>query len=87
MIISIAWMKKVEAAKWEAQRPADKAEFRHSDRMSEAEKERYQRIKLLNRLEMELQQMEASVLYQKEQLSNFSDIINELKNKTMTNIE
>ena len=80
-------MKKVEAAKWEAQRPADKAEFRHSERMSEAEKERYQRIKLLNRLEMELQQTEASVLHQKEQLKSFSEVTNELKTKMMNNIE
>lgn len=80
-------MKKVESAKWEAQRPNDKTEFKHSERMSESEKERYSRIKLLNDLEMELQQAEASVLFQKQQISKYKRNFSDLKEKTMTNIE
>lgn len=44
-------MKKVEAAKWEAQRPADRGEAAHNERMATLEKERYNLVKHLNDLE------------------------------------
>lgn len=80
-------MKKVEAAKWEAQRPAEKLESRHSERMSEAEKERYSKIKLINGLEMELQQAEASIAIIKQSLVEYSSRLEHLKMASMSTTE
>ena len=66
--ILIEWMRKVEAAKWEAQRPADRTEQRHSDHMSEAERERFSLAKSINELELATQQYEAILVQQKEKL-------------------
>lgn len=80
-------MKKVEAAKWEAQRPADKIESKHSERMSESEKERYSKIKLINDLEMELQQAEASVALLKQSVAEYANRLERLKASGMSTTE
>lgn len=53
-------MKKVEAAKWEAQRPADRTEATHAERMAKVERDRYSLAKLVNELELALQREEAT---------------------------
>lgn len=80
-------MKKVEAAKWEAQRPIEKLESKHSERMSESEKERYSKIKRINELEMELQQAEASIALLKQTLSEYNSRLDSLKVASMSTIE
>lgn len=53
-------MKKVEGAKWEAQRPADKSETVQTERMVQLEKERMALAKTVNDLELVLQQEEST---------------------------
>lgn len=52
-------MKKVEAAKWEAQRPADRSETAHAERMAKVERDRYSLAKAVNDLELTVQREEA----------------------------
>ena len=52
-------MKKVEGAKWEAQRPADRSEVAHEERMVQLEKERMALAKSINDLEMAIQREES----------------------------
>ena len=59
----LVWIKKVEAAKWEAQRPSEKNELKHIERISEAEKERFALVKQIGELELSTQQF-SSVLEQ-----------------------
>lgn len=59
----VVWIKKVEAAKWEAQRPSEKNELKHIERISEAEKERFSLVKQIEELELSTQQF-TSVLEQ-----------------------
>jgi hypothetical protein len=80
-------MKKVEAAKWEAQRPSEKIESKHSERMSDCEKERYSKIKLINGLEMELQQAEASIALIKRGLVDYGNRLEHLKTASISTIE
>ena len=61
-------MKKVESAKWDAQRPIEKLEIKHSERMTDSEKEKFALIKSINDIEMELQKLEASLALQKQQI-------------------
>lgn len=51
-------MKKVEGAKWEAQRPADRSEASQEERMSHLERERIALAKSVNELEMAIQREE-----------------------------
>lgn len=53
------WMRKVEGAKWEAQRPADRSEAAHAERMALLDKERYALGKSINELELAIQREEA----------------------------
>lgn len=62
------WMKKVEAAKWEAQRPADRSEAVHAERMAQVERDRYTLAKSVNELELTVQKEEASRSHFKEKL-------------------
>ena len=55
----VEWMKKVEGAKWEAQRPADRSEAAHEERMVQLEKERMALAKSINDLEMAIQREES----------------------------
>ena len=61
--LTVVWIKKVEAAKWEAQRPSEKSELKHIERISEVEKERFALVKQIEELELSTQQY-ASVLEQ-----------------------
>lgn len=58
-------MKKVEAAKWEAQRPADRTAARHAEEMSVLERERFSLAKAINDLESSLVQYESVLAIQK----------------------
>lgn len=58
--LAVEWMKKVEGAKWEAQRPADKSEAAQAERMAQLEKERMALAKTVNDLELVLQQEEST---------------------------
>lgn len=44
-------MKRVETAKWESQRPADRSASRHAEEMSALERERFNLAKSINDLE------------------------------------
>lgn len=61
--VLVVWIKKVEAAKWEAQRPSEKSEAKHAERISEVEKERFALVKQIEELELSTQQF-SSVLEQ-----------------------
>lgn len=54
-------MKKVEGAKWEAQRPADRSEEAHAERMAAVDRERYVLSKAIDDLEMSIQREEAAL--------------------------
>jgi len=62
-------MKKVEAAKWEAQRPADRPAAQHADEMSALERERFSLAKSINDLESHLVHYEAVLASQKATLA------------------
>lgn len=62
-------MKKVETAKWEAQRPADRPAARHSEEMSTLERERFALAKSINDLESSLVQYETVLSGQKSTLT------------------
>lgn len=53
------WIKKVEAAKWEAQRPPEKSDLKHTERMNEAERERFTLVKQIDELELASQRFAA----------------------------
>lgn len=53
-------MKKVEAAKWEAQRPADRSEVAHAERMAVLDRDRYTLAKTVNDLELAAQREEVT---------------------------
>ncbi len=53
-------MKKVEGGKWEAQRPADRSELAHAERMAQLDKDRHALGKAINELELAVQREEAS---------------------------
>lgn len=59
----IVWIKKVEAAKWDAQRPSEKSELKHIERISEVEKEKFALAKQIEEFELSAQQL-TSVLEQ-----------------------
>jgi len=63
-------MKKVETAKWEAQRPADRPAARHSDEMSTLERERFSLARSINDLESTLTQYETVLAGQKSTLAS-----------------
>lgn len=66
-------MKKVEAAKWEAQRPADRPAARHSEDMSNLERERFNLAKSINDLEASVVQFEGVLASQKSTLAHLQD--------------
>lgn len=61
-------MKKVETAKWEAQRPSDRPAARHAEEMSTLERERFTLAKSINDLESSLVQYESVLTTQKSTL-------------------
>jgi len=63
-------MKKVETAKWEAQRPADKTEAQHAERMAQSERESYSLAKSVNDLELRVQQAESARAQLQERISS-----------------
>lgn len=81
------WIKKVEAAKWEAQRPSEKSELKHIDRISEIEKERFALVKQIEESELSTQQfssvLEQSVL----QASQLKEANEKSKKLTINSIE
>lgn len=66
-------MKKVETAKWEAQRPADRPAARHADEMSTLERERFTLAKSINDLESTLTQYETVLAGQKSTLTQLRE--------------
>lgn len=66
-------MKKVETAKWEAQRPADRPAARHADEMSTLERERFTLAKSINDLESTLTQYETVLAGQKSTLAHLRE--------------
>jgi hypothetical protein len=87
ILLMLVWMKKVETAKWEAQRPIDKLEARHAERMGEAERERYSIIKSVNDLEAEVQKLEACLLQEKNRIANMRSLTRELHENDTRNLE
>ena len=67
------WIKRVEQAKLEAQRPVEKSEMKHAERMSVAEKERFQLAKTINDQELAVQQLETSIANLKSQLAKLKE--------------
>lgn len=65
------WIKKVEAAKWEAQRPSERSELKHIERISEVEKERFSLVKQIDELELATQQFAALIDQATDQLAKF----------------
>lgn len=81
------WIKKVEAAKWEAQRPSEKSELKHIDRISEIEKERFALVKQIEESELSTQQF-SSVLEQAVlQASQLKEANEKSKKLTINSIE
>lgn len=80
-------MKKVESAKWDAQRPIEKLEIKHSERMTDSEKEKFALIKSINDIEMELQKLEASLALQKQQIKEYGILRKELELGFSTTLE
>ena len=74
----IVWIKKVEAAKWEAQRPAEKSELKHTERMNEAERERFTLVKQIDELELASQKF--AVIFEEA-----TDQLTRLKNSNEAN--
>lgn len=68
-LTALVWIKKVEVAKYEAQRPPERSELKHAERMSEAEREKFQLIKAINDQELAVQQLDSAVAAAKAQLS------------------
>lgn len=66
-------MKRVEIAKWEAQRPADRPAVRHSEEMAALEKERFSLAKSINDLETAIIQYESVLASQKSTLTSLHD--------------
>ncbi len=66
-------MKKVEAAKWDAQRPADRPAARHSEEMSTLERERFTLAKNINDLESSLVEYESVLASQKSTLIHLQE--------------
>lgn len=59
IFFSVVWIKKVEAAKWESQRPSEKSEQKHMERIGEIEKERFALVKQIEDFELSTQQFTA----------------------------
>lgn len=76
------WMKKVEAAKWEAQRPADRSEAAHAERMAQVERDRYALAKAVNDLELSLQKEEASRAHLVERIANVQEKLETIRNES-----
>ena len=62
------WIKKVEAAKWEAQRPANRSVAAHAERMAQVERERYALAKAVNDSELAVQREETQRSHLREKL-------------------
>ena len=77
-LFEIVWIKKVEAAKWEAQRPSEKGELKHIERISEVEKERFSLVKQIEEFELSAQQFTSvleQAVVQSSQLKEANEII------------
>jgi kinetochore protein Spc24 len=72
-------MKKVEAAKWEAQRPADRSEAAHAERMAQLDRDRYTLAKGVNDLELAIQREDATLKQLTERLLTTTRRLNELE--------
>lgn len=77
-------MKKVEGAKWEAQRPADRSENAHAERMAQLDRDRYVLAKAVNELELGVQQEEATWNQIRERLSSIKHRCESLHSKEST---
>ena len=87
ILFNLVWIKKVEAAKWEAQRPSEKSELKHIDRISEIEKERFALVKQIEESELSTQQF-SSVLEQSTlQASQLKEANEKSKKLTINSIE
>jgi hypothetical protein len=75
---AVVWIKKVEAAKWEAQRPTERSELKHTERMNEAERERFTLVKQIDELELASQKF--SVIFEEA-----TDQLTRLKNSNESN--
>lgn len=74
----------MEAAKWEAQRPSEKSELKHIERISEIEKARFSLVKQIEESELSTQQF-AAVLEQSIQQANRFKEANEKSKKLIIN--
>jgi uncharacterized protein YlxW (UPF0749 family) len=63
-------MKRVETAKWESQRPADRPASRHAEEMSALERERFNLAKSINDLEEMIVQYEGLLSTSKTSLAS-----------------
>lgn len=66
----LGWIKKVEAIKWESQRPLDKTEVKHNERMNEIEKERFILVKSIDDVELSTQQLSSQIKSQEQKLNH-----------------
>lgn len=82
--VMLGWVKKVEAAKWESNRPADKTEAHHSDRMNELEKERYSLIKSIDELELLQEQLIEGFKASEQRLTHIKSQLNIVDSPMMT---
>lgn len=80
-------MKKVEAAKWEAQRPIEKSEAKHAERMSEVERERYIVLKQVNDYEVEVQKLEAYIHQEKRKIAELRAAARDLAQDSSRGLE
>lgn len=80
----LEWIKKVEVAKWESQRPADRSETAHHERMALLDRERLSTGKSVNDLESAIHQGEASVLYIKSCQNQVASDLDSLKSLCTT---
>jgi hypothetical protein len=83
----LVWIKKVEAAKWEAQRPGEKSELKHIEQISEVEKERFALVKQIDELELATQQYTALIEQAHDQLAKLRVANQKAKQITINPIE
>lgn len=81
------WIKKVEAAKWEAQRPSEKSESKHIERISEVEKEKFALAKQIEEFELSAQQFSSILEQAVIQSSQLKEANEKSKKITISHIE
>lgn len=68
----------MEASKWEAQRPADRSETAHADRMAQLDRDRYALAKAVNDTESTVQREEVTLEQIKNRLCQITERLREL---------